>query len=97
MRLRTWGSGGLATTVVVVLALAAPTLAAFPGQNGKIAFYKFESSDWDVYVVNSDGTGQTNLTDSQQGDQQSPMGSPDGSKIAYSRYVQNPLTPASGS
>jgi Tol biopolymer transport system component len=63
--------------VVLALALATPAHAAFPGQNGKIAFYRNVGSDWDVYVINPDGTGETNLTSSQTGDQESPAWSPD--------------------
>jgi TolB protein len=78
---------GFAWTFVLILALVlpAPANAAFPGQNGKLAFYRYVSPDWDVYVVNPDGTGETNLTSSQTGDQTTPSWSPDGSKIAYGR------------
>jgi dipeptidyl aminopeptidase/acylaminoacyl peptidase len=46
----------------------------------KIAFHR----GGDVWVMNSDGTGQTNLTTALFGIANSPSWSPDGSKIAFS-------------
>ena len=37
---------------------------------------------WEVYVMDSDGSGQTQLTDTEQ-DNMVPAWSPDGSKIAF--------------
>ena len=36
--------------------------AAFPGQNGKIAFTRDVGGNEEIYVVNPDGTGLQNLT-----------------------------------
>ena len=42
---------------------AAPAQAAFPGVNGKIAFsHRDAGGDWEIYVMNADGSGQTNIT-----------------------------------
>ena len=60
------------------------TEATFPGTNGKIAF----TSDRDgggnneIYSMNPDGSGQTNLTNHAALDQDA-VWSPDGSKIAF--------------
>jgi hypothetical protein len=75
-RLLAWGSAGVAITAVA-LALAAPALGAFPGQNGKIAF---ESAGGIVEAINPDGTGRTTLTTGFD-----PSWSPDGSRIAFRR------------
>ena len=52
--------------------------AAFPGQNGKLAFY------WtrEVWVANADGSNATQLT-STFGIDRSPRWSPDGTRIAF--------------
>jgi len=39
----------------------------------------------DIYAMNADGTGRTNLTNSPQ-DEVSPVWSPDGTKVAFVRY-----------
>lgn len=49
---------------------------------GKIAFQSDRSGNEEVYVINSDGTGLTNLTNHAATDR-SPAWSPDGSKIAF--------------
>ena len=53
-----------------------PAEAAFPGQNGKIAFSKDQ-----LYTVNPDGTGQTTLVNAYRSDD--PAWSPDGTQVAF--------------
>jgi Tol biopolymer transport system component len=84
-------AGVLVSTFVCALALGSSAQAAFPGANGKIAF----ASDRDqpnpqrfglpseIYTVNPDGSGETNLTQNPADDTQ-PAWSPDGSRIAFS-------------
>ncbi len=43
----------------------------------------------DVWVMNADGTGQVNLTNSPADDETDPAFSPDGSKIAFIRELDN--------
>src|SRR5919112_4947129 len=52
--------------------------ATFPGENGKIAFM----SNYEIYVMNADGTGQTRLTNNDAYDYD-PSWSPDGEKITF--------------
>ena len=56
--------------------------AAFPGENGKIAFVSSRTVKFDVFVMNADGDGQTNLTNNAATDSD-PAWSPDGTKIAF--------------
>ena len=62
---------GTLVALVAALALAAsllltqagkPVQAAFPGQNGKIAFVSDRDGNLEIYTMNPDGTGQANLT-----------------------------------
>jgi hypothetical protein len=58
--------------------------AAFPGTNGKIAFTSDPTgSDLDVYTMNPNGSGQTNLTSNPASDS-IPTWSPDGEQILFS-------------
>lgn len=59
-----------------------PARAAFPGANGKIAFVSDRDGSMEVFVMNADGSGQTNLTSSPAIDWW-PSWSPDGRKIAF--------------
>jgi Tol biopolymer transport system component len=71
--------------------------------NGKIAFYSYEGADADIYAINPDGTGKTNLTDeapdAYAGADVEPAFSPDGRRIAFEsdrsgEYTEDPNWPA---
>jgi Tol biopolymer transport system component len=81
---------------LAALMLAAPSAdAAFPGANGRIAFestrddidptgciFRFPTCDWEIWVMNADGSGQTRLT-SPPGLNGGATWSPDGARIAF--------------
>jgi TolB protein len=65
-------------------AAARPAEATFPGGNGQIAFESDRDGDFEIYVMNADGTGQTNVTLHPTSDDVDPAWAPDGSSIAFS-------------
>ena len=71
--------GAALAALLGALAIATPAQATFPGNNGKIAF----ASGGDIWTVNPDGTGATNLTNSPADHDTDPSWSPDGTKIAF--------------
>jgi dipeptidyl aminopeptidase/acylaminoacyl peptidase len=74
---------------LALLGIAGPAHAAFPGENGKIAFTRGFSV---VTVMNPDGTGETDLNPENQ-NQKAPAWSPDGTKLAFARTVAGLGTP----
>ena len=77
--------------VLVVVGLVAPITptAAFPGASGQIAFMSdrdglcgVSTCNFNIYVMNPDGSGQTRLTDDPAQDRD-PAWSPDGERIAF--------------
>ena len=51
-----------ASLLLVLIAGAVTVHATFPGANAKIAFASDRDGNFEIYVMNADGTGQTNLT-----------------------------------
>ena len=49
----------------------------------KIAFGSARDGNYDIYVMNADGSNQTNLTSNNSGYDGQPSWSPDGSQIAF--------------
>jgi TolB protein len=75
-------AGVLAACLVAIVGAAGPVGAAFPGENGKIAFQSNRDGNFEIYAMNAGGTGPVNLTNNPARDIE-PTVSPDGTKIAF--------------
>ena len=77
--------------LIAVLAACVPSLAQSTGPNSKIVY---GSNDFDIYVMDGDGTNIVNLTNSPDRSESGPVWSPDGSKIAFveSHYYDDGYT-----
>lgn len=81
----------LLSTAALAAALAGTAQAQVPSVNGQIAYVACSptglpsgpATPCDIWVVNADGTGAVNLTDSIDKDENHPAWSPDGTRIAY--------------
>ena len=89
VRGRAWIAAAGCALLVALVAVPSPAEAAYPGSNGKIVFERHvfepvDGQDIQIWTMNADGTGQTQLT---TGDDLAfePEWSPDGTKIAYTR------------
>ena len=70
--------------LLLVGVMVSTAQAAFPGQNGKIAFTLFQpDGSADVYTINPDGSGATNLTSNNPGNDVGVSWSPSGRKLAF--------------
>jgi TolB protein len=65
---------------------------AFPGSNGKIAFDTHRDGNEEIYVINADGSGLTNITNN-PADDSSARWSPDGTKIAFTSSRSGGINP----
>jgi Tol biopolymer transport system component len=76
----------LMACAVVVLVVSQKADATFPGKNGRIAYASYDApfpkGDSEIYTINPDGSGKTQLTNNNT-DDLDPAYSPDGKKIVY--------------
>src|SRR3989441_273155 len=61
------------------------SVAAASGLKGTIAFHSNRNGDFDIYTMNADGTGVTQLTNNAF-PEFDPIWSPDGKRLAFGRY-----------
>ncbi len=75
---------GVAVAGLVALAVvgAGPAQAAFPGENGRLAFTTFEGERQDVFTIEPDGSDRRNLTNHPNTDADASYSS-DGSQIVF--------------
>jgi Tol biopolymer transport system component len=71
----------IALTSVAILAGGCWSVGGL-ANNGKIAFQSNRDGNWEIYVMDSDGSGQTRLTSNDMWDSL-PSWSPDNSKIVF--------------
>jgi Tol biopolymer transport system component len=72
----------LTTLLLLMVAAAKPAGAAFPGENGKMAFVRGVDNNSEIYVMDGEGSGQTRLTSNVLFDTL-PAFSPDGRRVAF--------------
>jgi hypothetical protein len=70
---------------LLALTTASSAHATSPGANGKIAFESFRNSNNDIYTINPDGSGLTNLTASPSFGELRPSWAPDGGLVNFIR------------
>jgi TolB protein len=88
--------GAVVVAAVVVAGLPGTARPAYPGENGKIAFASERDGDFEIYLMNADGSGEARLT-TNPADDREPAWSPDGSTIAFARNFEIYVMDASGS
>jgi Tol biopolymer transport system component len=76
-----------AACAVALSAVSEKAEATFPGKSGRIAYASYDApfpkGDSEIYTINPDGSGKTQLTNNDT-DDLDPAYSPDGKKIVYS-------------
>jgi TolB protein len=87
----------LLLAALTLLALPAATAGATaPGENGRLAFDSDHDGISDIYTIAADGSDVQRLTTSDD-PESNPSWSPDGKRIAYTRYTELWIMNADGS
>src|SRR5438874_1668146 len=79
----------LASALVCWVSVVTTAHATFPGNNGRIAFWRVEpNEDYDIYTVNADGSDLARLTNhdafpGDSGGSFQPKWSPDGRTLVF--------------
>ena len=81
---RRWRAVAVAIAMILSVSGVAmrPATAAFPGENGLIAFASDRDGNNEIYIMDADGTDQARLTTNAASDSD-PSWSPDGTRIAF--------------
>jgi Tol biopolymer transport system component len=72
-----------AAIAIACCTAAAPAAAQTPNVNGLIAYTDCSGMLCDIWIMNADGSGKTNLTQTPDANEMDPSWSPDGTRIAY--------------
>ena len=81
----TWFSTTAALWLLAGLVVPSSAGAAYPGTNGVIAFMRAG----DIWTVNPDGSGERNITNTPDLNEEHPAISPDGTRIAYDLTLED--------
>ena len=76
-------AGAVAGCGLLLAVVAAGARAVPPGADGRIAFQASDSDSSDIWAMNANGTGVTNMTATPDADDFEPSWSPDGRRIAF--------------
>ena len=77
--------------LIVCLATLGLVVASWGQADGKIAFTSWREGAGDVWIMNADGSDPVNLTQGRHAHCVSPAWSPDGTKIAYLAFSDDPI------
>ena len=77
--------------LIVCLATLGLAVAGWGQADGKIAFLSDREGSGDVWIMNADGSDPVNLTQGRHAHCVSPAWSPDGTKIAYLAFSDDPI------
>ena len=80
--LRPWASVALPLAALIVLGVQLQAQAAFPGENGRLAF-AVPSGGYDIVTVKRNGKDVRNLTEGARGASRDPSYSADGKRIVF--------------
>jgi len=88
-----WISGRITGTSLRLTNATGDARPRFSPDGSKIVFQSIRDGQAEIYVMNSDGTAQTRLTNNSAADT-APAWSPDGTRILFTSLRDGPMSPA---